>query len=465
MNYSPSCDTLAIPGEYTLSGNNILAKNSDREVTESQQLVFIPAGDHREDEKEQCTYIKIKQVPHTYAVIGSKPWWIWGFEMGINEWGVSIGNEAEWANVQVKDEDALLGMDLVRLGLQRSRTAFEALKVITDLLETYGQGGSCKYGTSRSESSYHNTFVIADPEEIYLLETVREHWVYKKIDDVTAVSNIYTIGRDYDGMSKDIEMFAQSKGLQNPDQTFDFAKSFMLLNYHFMGGFYRTRWAGKMLREKKGSLDAENVLDILRGHYEGTFIENNWSAVGGCVPCVCMHGSAPTFTQTAASMVVEYHRTPYKELLFTYWGSLCPPCCSFIIPFYNTGYIPEIVGRGKNYYEEDSLWWKINRMVSDIESNYERYHLMLDEVRPSVEHRFREMAAEAEKEAEDLLRAGKNDEACGLLNGLTDKCLDEVTDLVNGLTKKIEEDMKQHSGEIYRASYLSSYRKKVKYPD
>ena len=108
MNYSPSCDTLAIPGEYTLSGNNILAKNSDREVTESQQLVFIPAGDHREDEKEQCTYIKIKQVPHTYAVIGSKPWWIWGFEMGINEWGVSIGNEAEWANVQVKDEDALL---------------------------------------------------------------------------------------------------------------------------------------------------------------------------------------------------------------------------------------------------------------------------------------------------------------------------------------------------------------------
>lgn len=63
----------------------------------------------------QCTYIEIDQVPKTYAVVLSRPAWLWGAEMGANEHGVCIGNEAVWGKEEVCDEEALLGMDLVRL--------------------------------------------------------------------------------------------------------------------------------------------------------------------------------------------------------------------------------------------------------------------------------------------------------------------------------------------------------------
>ena len=64
----------------------------------------------------QCTYIEIQQVAHTHAVILSKPAWIWGAEMGSNEHGVCIGNEAVWTKLSCLDdlEERLIGMDFVR---------------------------------------------------------------------------------------------------------------------------------------------------------------------------------------------------------------------------------------------------------------------------------------------------------------------------------------------------------------
>ena len=66
----------------------------------------------------QCTYIEIPQAPKTQTVILSKPAWMWGAEMGANEPGVCIGNEAVWT--QLADEtdltERLLGMDFVRCG-------------------------------------------------------------------------------------------------------------------------------------------------------------------------------------------------------------------------------------------------------------------------------------------------------------------------------------------------------------
>lgn len=54
-------------------------------------------------------------MPHTYAVILSKPSWMWGAEMGSNEHGVCIGNEAVWTKIDADITEKLLGMDLVRL--------------------------------------------------------------------------------------------------------------------------------------------------------------------------------------------------------------------------------------------------------------------------------------------------------------------------------------------------------------
>ena len=63
-----------------------------------------------------CTYIEIDQAPKTHAVILSKPAWMWGAEMGANEHGVCIGNEAVWTKLNSDDDltERLLGMDMVR---------------------------------------------------------------------------------------------------------------------------------------------------------------------------------------------------------------------------------------------------------------------------------------------------------------------------------------------------------------
>lgn len=64
----------------------------------------------------QCTYIEVEQVSKTHAVILSRPSWLWGAEMGANEHGVCIGNEAVWTKEPVGEGEALLGMDLLRCG-------------------------------------------------------------------------------------------------------------------------------------------------------------------------------------------------------------------------------------------------------------------------------------------------------------------------------------------------------------
>ncbi|HEX9597113.1 MAG TPA: hypothetical protein VF982_09570, partial [Anaerolineales bacterium] len=88
------CDTMVALPNATADGSLLFAKNSDREPNEAHQLIQIPAADHSAGARVQCTYVDIPQVPHTYHVLLAKPFWIWGAEMGANEHGLVIGNEA-----------------------------------------------------------------------------------------------------------------------------------------------------------------------------------------------------------------------------------------------------------------------------------------------------------------------------------------------------------------------------------
>jgi len=109
------CDTFVALPDSTQNGEIIFGKNSDRPHGEIQDIIIIPAMTHK-SEKLECTYITIPQIEKTLAVILSKPRWMWGAEMGANECGVVIGNEAVWTTEPYKNS-GLLGMDLVRLGL------------------------------------------------------------------------------------------------------------------------------------------------------------------------------------------------------------------------------------------------------------------------------------------------------------------------------------------------------------
>ena len=184
------CDTFVALPDATLNGELIFAKNSDRPSGEIQDVVTYPAQQHSADESLQCTYLQTPQASQTFAVILSKPRWMWGAEMGANEHGVVIGNEAVWTT-EPYAETGLTGMDLVRLGLERGATARAALQVIVDLMEEFGQGGNC---AEHFAMNYHNAYLLADKAEAWVLETAGRYWVAEKITRGTrSISNNLSI--------------------------------------------------------------------------------------------------------------------------------------------------------------------------------------------------------------------------------------------------------------------------------
>ena len=156
------CDTFVALSEATVTGSVIFAKNSDREPNEAHEVVHVPAAEHAPGAQVRCTYITIPQVERTNALLLGKPYWIWGAEMGANSHGVVIGNEAVFTKLPYEKEPGLIGMDLLRLGLERADTAEAAVTVMTELLTTYGQGGNCGH---THDFRYHNSFLVADPSE------------------------------------------------------------------------------------------------------------------------------------------------------------------------------------------------------------------------------------------------------------------------------------------------------------
>jgi dipeptidase len=115
---------------------------------------------------------------------------MWGAEMGTNEHGVTIGNEAVFTR-EPYAKMGLLGMDLLRLALERADNAQAAVEVIGSLLAMHGQGGSCS--AERPGSTYHNSFIVADPRRAFVLETAGRRTAVEEIHGTRSISNGLTI--------------------------------------------------------------------------------------------------------------------------------------------------------------------------------------------------------------------------------------------------------------------------------
>ena len=170
------CDTFVALSSMTGDGSIIFEKNSDRESNEAQVLEYHPSRAYARNaqKKISCTYITIPQAEETYAVLLSRPFWMWGAEMGTNEKGVVIGNEAVFTKMPYSKTGGLTGMDLLRLALERSAISAQALETIVGLLSDYGQGGT--YGYQDKKLRYHNSYIIADPDTAWVLETSGDLW-------------------------------------------------------------------------------------------------------------------------------------------------------------------------------------------------------------------------------------------------------------------------------------------------
>ena len=184
------CDCLVALPRSTAEGRTIFAKNSDRPPDEPQRIEWLPP--QREDGPVRVTHIEVEPASsETVGVLVSRPWWLWGVEHGVNEAAVAIGNETIYTTLDPRGAPpALVGMDLVRLGLQRATTARAALEIMVGLLERYGQGGS---GHVNVDRPYWSSFLVADPAEAWVLETSGTAWAAEWVGDTRAISNRTTI--------------------------------------------------------------------------------------------------------------------------------------------------------------------------------------------------------------------------------------------------------------------------------
>lgn len=355
-----SCDTFLAQGKATKSGRMIFAKNSDRYMGEAANVVYFPSKDYESGSRLKISQHEIEQVEHTNALLGLQPHYIWGLEIGVNEYGVSIGNEAEHSFIP-PDTDGILGMDLVRLGLERGKTAEEALNVITALIDRYSEGGVCS--PDGSGADYNNTFIIADGKEAWVLETLRNQWVAKRISDpYYSISNTYWIEDDYDKCSNGIPELAKEYGLPIREGKFNFAKTFALKTTG-TDSFCITRRmrAMEIMKRGCGHIDVPYFINMMRDHYEDNeVLKPRYDAANAVYMCLCFHGEPGIDFQTNSSLIVDYQGVDENgNTKFAMWVGLNLPCCSTFFPIFDLDGIPETLNGAGGKYDTEHLWWQL----------------------------------------------------------------------------------------------------------
>jgi len=191
------CDTfVALPGA-TATGGVLLAKNADTEINEAQHVLKVPRQDHPDGAMVRLTHLVIPQARRTHEVLLDKSFWLYGGEIGVNEQGVAVGNEAVFSN-RDSDKDGVILIDLLRLILERSTDRREAVDLVAALLAAHGQGGNCEL---RGNSHFDGSFIVSDRGGAVVIETAGREWAAKEVTGFASISNGYTIGADWDRCS------------------------------------------------------------------------------------------------------------------------------------------------------------------------------------------------------------------------------------------------------------------------
>ena len=350
------CDIVIATPRSTRERIMLFGKNSDRERNESQAVERFAAADHPPDAQLQCTYLKIPQARRTCAVLLSRPFWIWGAEMGSNEHGVVIGNEGLYARVAAPDKEALTGMDLVRLALERSTDTQEAVQVITTLLETHGQGGNCGH---LAPSYYHNSFLIADAKNAVVLETVDREWLVQRIEGPHAISNHYSIDRDEERRSPGLHALLRTFGWNEDngqgysEVIADAAKS------HIGSAQLRRARSTALLSACAGELTVKDIMRILRDHNPTGEQGFGWVPSRAVKHSLCVHaGAANRNGQTTGAMASEVR----KEASVHWFTATAAPCLSIFKPLLANAAVPPHGLRPTDRFDARTLWWRHERL-------------------------------------------------------------------------------------------------------
>lgn len=395
----------------------------------------------------------IPEAPQTYNVIGN-----------INEFQVSIGETTYGGREEMEDSTGILDYgSLIYLALQRSKTAREAIQVMTTLAQTYGY------------NSGGETFTICDPNEAWIMEMMGKGpgskgvvWVALRVPDdaICAHANQSRITKfnmnDKANVlySKDVVSFARSKGwFTGKDKDFSWRDTYAKPTFggrrfcdarvwsffnHFANDFDKyLPWAlGKdkdaedmplwIIPNKKVSV--QDVMACMRDHYENTPLALDSSSVGGGVwempyrPTPLRFkvdgknyfNERPVSTQqTAFSYVAQLRSWLPREVGGVLWfgnddgnmvaytpiycGNTTQPEC------YNTP------GADAVTFSDKNAFWVCNWVSNMVYPRYNQMFPTLKEVRDSLENSYFANQLAIEKQAVALYNTDKA-KAISLLN-------------------------------------------------
>ncbi|THD67389.1 hypothetical protein E7Z59_06925 [Robertkochia marina] len=309
------CDTFTFFSKIE-KDESFFAKNSDRDPGEPQIIeitdevkphfdnTFFTESLPKYTPQLEALKRLIPKYDHPYKAILSRPTWIWGAEMGVNEKGVCIGNEAVFSKEPLIP-DGILGMDILRLALHNGATATEAAEIITSVLESCGQGGNGSYSGSLK---YHNSFLIKDFHRAYVIESSGKNWVRKEVKECASISNSYTLRKDYNLASHAFRGTDLKKDLENSFYTF------------FSKGDFRQDYTHQQIKYLDKGVN--EVFGILRSHISA----DNKMKRG--MRSICVHPGIIVKSETTSSMIVHY----YKDKIITWVTSSPNPCVSLFKP-------------------------------------------------------------------------------------------------------------------------------------
>ena len=441
-----ACSNFIVGKKASVDGSVMCSYSAD-DYGMFQNLCHYPAAKHAKGEMRKIYdwdtnkyHGEIPEAAQTYSVIGN-----------INEWQVTIGETTYGGREEMVDSTGIMDYgSLIYVALQRSKTAREAIKVMTTLANTYGY------------NSEGETFTICDPNEAWIMEMMGKGvgskgavWVALRIPDdaVCAHANQSRIGKfnmkDKKNVmyAKDVVSFARSKGwFQGKDADFswkmayakpDFsgrrfcdARAWSMLN-HFYDMTPYLDWAlGKnpdaqdmplwVVPNKKVSV--QDVENVMRDHYEGTPLSvADGSDIGGGIwempyrPTPLMYkvdgkqyfNERPVSTQQSGFVFVSQMRSWLpREIGGVFWfanddanmAAFTPVYCSMTErpECYNTP------GADALHFSKKNAYWVCN-MTSNMV--YPRYSLMfptLKEVRDSLDNSYFAAQPGVEKKAQEL---------------------------------------------------------------
>ena len=347
------CDTAVVVGPDRV----LFAKNSDRDPNEAQLLDWQPRAEHAADARLRCTWIEIPQARETHAVLLSRPFWMWGAEIGANEHGVVIGNEAVFTRHAVP-EVGLTGMDLLRLALERAASAAEAVDVIVSLAAEHGQGGGC--GHEDRGFRYHSSYLIADPGGAYVLETAgAEHATERVAEGARTISNGLTIAG-----------FASRHG--------DRLKT---------RGASAARRRSRTTELASVARDGADMMALLADHGGR---EPRYARLNGAMGSPCVHaGGGVVNSQTTASWVSELGADGVRH-----WATgTAAPCTGLFKPIA----VSEPLDLGpepSDTADPDTLWWAHERIHRSVLGDPARLRALLEPERSRLQRRFLEPGAD-----------------------------------------------------------------------